>query len=83
MLHQELELFNPHLVDGAKGCLVIGTKIDMIGGSETAFDKITACLTDAANQAGLQSARTLLISARRGDNVDRLAAMIADLENFK
>ena len=83
MLHQELELFNPRLVDGTTNTsLVIGTKIDLVvppsGGQET-LRKISACLSDAAKQAGLQSPQILLISARRGDNIEGLVEILANM----
>uniref|UniRef100_A0A5K3FD88 OBG-type G domain-containing protein n=1 Tax=Mesocestoides corti TaxID=53468 RepID=A0A5K3FD88_MESCO len=51
MLHNELALFNPDLVDPSRGCLVIGTKLDLVvppSGAQATLDKLSAWLADAA-----------------------------------
>ncbi|VDD82970.1 unnamed protein product [Mesocestoides corti] len=83
MLHNELALFNPDLVDPSRGCLVIGTKLDLVvppSGAQATLDKLSAWLADAAKLAGLPSARSLLVSARRGDNIDQLVEILKDLK---
>nr|VZH92157.1 unnamed protein product [Spirometra erinaceieuropaei] len=78
MLYNELRLFNPQLVQADLPRLVIGTKIDLIAvptrGESLA--RLHLCLTEAAEEAGIattgSSCRVLLVSARRGDNIDKL-----------
>nr|CDS18816.1 GTP binding protein 5 [Echinococcus granulosus] len=83
VLYHELKLFNPRLVnDTGRTSLVIGTKIDLVvppsSGQET-LHKLSTCLSDAATQAGLLSPKVLLISARRGDNVEQLVEILGNM----
>lgn len=81
MLRRELEIFNPQLVEDSKRTsFIIGTKIDLVvpqtGDREGTLKKIAACLADAAKEVGLQKPEVLLISARRGDNIERLVELL-------
>ncbi|VDL95586.1 unnamed protein product [Schistocephalus solidus] len=81
MLYNELRLFNPRLIHADLPRLVIGTKIDLIilpTNSEVrreSLKRLHLCLTEAAEEAGIatrSSCHVLLVSARRGDNIDKL-----------
>uniref|UniRef100_A0A0R3WFH0 OBG-type G domain-containing protein n=1 Tax=Taenia asiatica TaxID=60517 RepID=A0A0R3WFH0_TAEAS len=84
VLYHELKLFNPRLVDDTgMTSLVVGTKIDLVvppsSGHETLL-KLSICLCDAARQTGLLVPRVLLISARRGDNVEQLVELLGNMQ---
>lgn len=82
MLHEELRLFNPDLVSRAR-CLVVGTKMDLVAATaddDDTSNRVAASLAAAAKDAGLMGAETLLISSRRGDNIEKLTQMIGQLE---
>lgn len=80
VLYHELKLFNPRLVDDTgRTTLVVGTKIDLVvppSSEHGTLLKLSTCLSDAAKQAGLLSPSVLLISARRGDNVEQLVTIL-------
>ncbi|VDM32562.1 unnamed protein product [Hydatigera taeniaeformis] len=83
VLYNELKLFNPRLVDDTeRTSLVVGTKVDLVVPSSSKHEtlhKLSTCLSNAAKQTGLRSPTVLLISARRGDNVEQLVEILGNM----